>query len=167
MSPAQVFVIGAVTEAQSLSGAFLRAGRFDRIVEVPVPSPAQRTLLLSFFLRAVPLAGPLDRPAFLSQLGKVCTARDALIADDICFSPPSYSILCLPAADGGGICGERPRAAMPRSADYARVSFVGCRFNFIRVCIPHYSFWYSYNLRITSSSSQARIISASLCKRTT
>ncbi len=59
-----VLVVGATNRRDLLDGAMLRPGRFDRIVEIPLPDEEARKAILAVHARALPLADGADAVAF-------------------------------------------------------------------------------------------------------
>jgi cell division protease FtsH len=57
---ANVVVIAATNRAEILDGALLRPGRFDRMVEIPLPNQRERTAILAIHGRGKTLAGDVD-----------------------------------------------------------------------------------------------------------
>jgi transitional endoplasmic reticulum ATPase len=55
-----VLVIGATNRPDILDPALMRAGRFDRVVEIPVPDEATRLEILKVHTRKMPLSKPVD-----------------------------------------------------------------------------------------------------------
>jgi transitional endoplasmic reticulum ATPase len=61
--PAGVVVLGATNRLDRLDPALLRPGRFDLVIRMPEPGPAERATLFRLHSRAMPLAGAIDAPA--------------------------------------------------------------------------------------------------------
>ncbi len=57
---ANVVVIAATNRAEILDAALLRPGRFDRMVEIPLPNQRERTAILAIHGRGKTLAGDVD-----------------------------------------------------------------------------------------------------------
>ena len=55
-----VKIIGATNRLDILDPAILRPGRFDRLVEVPLPDKAGRQEILRLYLRKIKLTGEID-----------------------------------------------------------------------------------------------------------
>jgi transitional endoplasmic reticulum ATPase len=58
--PGGVVVLAASNRADLIDPALLRPGRFDLVIEMPVPDLAARAAMLAVHLRRMPLAGDLD-----------------------------------------------------------------------------------------------------------
>jgi transitional endoplasmic reticulum ATPase len=71
-----VVVIGATNRPDIIDEALLRPGRFDRILEVPVPDKEARKQILQIHTRKKPLASDVD-------LGKVVEMTDGMTGADI------------------------------------------------------------------------------------
>ena len=56
----EVLVLGATNRPDILDPAVLRPGRFDALVEIPLPTEADRARILAVHLRGKPLAAPVD-----------------------------------------------------------------------------------------------------------
>ncbi|MFH1095116.1 MAG: CDC48 family AAA ATPase [Candidatus Micrarchaeota archaeon] len=57
-----ILVIGATNRPDILDPALMRAGRFDRVVEIPVPDEATRLEIFKVHSRKMPLAKAVDLP---------------------------------------------------------------------------------------------------------
>jgi len=55
-----VFVLAATNRRDRLDAALLRPGRFDAVVEIPLPDKEARRVILEIHFRSKPLAGELD-----------------------------------------------------------------------------------------------------------
>lgn len=71
-----VVVIGATNRPDIIDEALLRAGRFDRILEVPVPDKEARKQILQIHTRKKPLASDVD-------LDKIVEMTDGMTGADI------------------------------------------------------------------------------------
>jgi transitional endoplasmic reticulum ATPase len=71
-----VVVIGATNRPDIIDEALLRPGRFDRILEVPVPDKEARKQILQIHTRKKPLASDVD-------LDKVVEMTDGMTGADI------------------------------------------------------------------------------------
>lgn len=58
-----IFVIGATNLPQKLDPAILRAGRFDRKIEIPLPNVAARRKMIAYFVEKINLYGSVDAVA--------------------------------------------------------------------------------------------------------
>lgn len=58
-----VFVIAATNRPDVVDPAMLRPGRLDKLLYVPLPSAADRVLILQMHLRNMPIAGDVDASA--------------------------------------------------------------------------------------------------------
>ena len=63
----QVIVIGATNMIDSIDPAVNRAGRFERVIECPVPNADERLEILEIHTRGMPLSDDVDLGA-LSEL---------------------------------------------------------------------------------------------------
>ncbi|MHA1168402.1 MAG: proteasome-activating nucleotidase [Candidatus Hodarchaeales archaeon] len=68
-------VIGATNRIDILDPALLRPGRFDRIIEVPLPDDKGREEIFKIHTRKMNLAGEIDTEK-LGKLTKTCTGAD-------------------------------------------------------------------------------------------
>ncbi len=62
-----VLVLGATNRADMLDPAALRPGRFDEVVEIPMPDESERQEIFAIHLRNKPLAGEIDRNDLASR----------------------------------------------------------------------------------------------------
>ncbi len=62
-----VKIIGATNRLDILDPAILRPGRFDRLVEVPLPDKAGREEILKLYLRKIKLSGEVDMAYLVSS----------------------------------------------------------------------------------------------------
>ena len=62
-----VVVLAATNRADTLDEALLRAGRFDRHIEVPLPGPEERLRILTVHARNKPLAADVSLEALAKQ----------------------------------------------------------------------------------------------------
>jgi transitional endoplasmic reticulum ATPase len=75
-----VFVIGATNRLEQVDVAALRPGRFDHLIEVPLPEREARLAILAVHLHGRPLAGDVDPPALAdataglsgAELAEIC-----------------------------------------------------------------------------------------------
>ncbi len=65
----EVRIIAATNRSDILDPALLRPGRFDRIIEVPLPSEEGLESILNIHLTGLALADDVDRPDILQRLG--------------------------------------------------------------------------------------------------
>ena len=63
----QVVVIGATSRLDVIDSAFLRPGRFDRKIEIGIPSEDDRMQILHVHTRDMPLAGDADMASIAQQ----------------------------------------------------------------------------------------------------
>ena len=85
---AQIVLIGATNRPDALDAALLRPGRFDEVIEVPLPDAAGRAQVLAVHTRRMPLASGVDLQAIAdgcpgwsgAQLSALCreAAMEAL-----------------------------------------------------------------------------------------
>lgn len=76
-----VVVIGATNRPDMLDPALLRPGRFDRIVDVPLPDAASRERILAIHTRSKPLADGADLAAVARRAGGLSGAQLESVAD--------------------------------------------------------------------------------------
>lgn len=62
-----VKIIGATNRVDILDPAILRPGRFDRLLEIPLPDKKAREEILKLYLKKVKLSGELDMVALVSS----------------------------------------------------------------------------------------------------
>ena len=124
-----VLVIGATNRLDIVDPALLRPGRFDRVIEVPMPDEGARRSILGIHTRGKPLAGGVDLDA-LARLaegmsgaeieGAVDRAAVAALRRHIRGAePPDYKDIRITHGDLGGAVregGGRPAAAAAGSA---------------------------------------------------
>ncbi|KAF7684620.1 Transitional endoplasmic reticulum ATPase [Astathelohania contejeani] len=55
----EVYIIGATNRISAIDRAILRPGRFDKSIEVPLPGPEERIVILSKLLKEIPMC-PFD-----------------------------------------------------------------------------------------------------------
>jgi cell division protease FtsH len=60
---ASVVVIAATNRAETLDAALLRPGRFDRVVEIPLPNQQERAAILAIHVRGKSVGGDVDLDA--------------------------------------------------------------------------------------------------------
>jgi transitional endoplasmic reticulum ATPase len=73
--PGGIVVLAATNRADLIDPALLRPGRFDLIIEMPVPDAAGRRALLSVHTAKMPLAADVDLMA-LAQATENCVGAD-------------------------------------------------------------------------------------------
>jgi SpoVK/Ycf46/Vps4 family AAA+-type ATPase len=98
-----VVVLAATNRPDLIDPALLRPGRFDLVLEMPLPDAAARAALLAVHTRAMPLAEDVDRAA-LARLTEGCVGADIaglcrLAALAALARPPSGAAPCVTAAD--------------------------------------------------------------------
>jgi hypothetical protein len=69
-----VTVLAATNRLQDVDEALLRLGRFDRLVEVPLPDVSDRKAILAVHLVAKPMDGDVDLDAIAAASGDCCGA---------------------------------------------------------------------------------------------
>jgi ATP-dependent 26S proteasome regulatory subunit len=62
-----VVVIGATNRPEDIEAALLRPGRFDRIIEVPMPDMASRVQIFGVHMKRM----PIDKDVDISELAKL------------------------------------------------------------------------------------------------
>ena len=70
-----IVVLAATNRADTLDEALLRAGRFDRQIEVPLPGQAERLQILKVHARTKPLAASVSLPELARQTSLFSGAR--------------------------------------------------------------------------------------------
>jgi len=70
-----IVVLAATNRADTLDEALLRAGRFDRQIEVPLPDQAQRLQILQVHARKRPLSADVSLPELARQTAMFSGAR--------------------------------------------------------------------------------------------
>ncbi len=65
--PAGLIVLGATNRADLIDPALLRPGRFDLVVEMPLPDAAGRLAILHLHTRVMPLSSQVDLPRLASM----------------------------------------------------------------------------------------------------
>jgi transitional endoplasmic reticulum ATPase len=73
--PGGLMVLGATNRPDLIDPALLRPGRFDLVLEMPLPDQAARAALLSVHTRAMPLGADVDLAA-LAQRTEDCVGAD-------------------------------------------------------------------------------------------
>jgi len=63
-----VLVLGATNRLDLLDPAALRPGRFDEVIEIPMPDATERLEILNVHLRHKPLAKPIEYKALAAQM---------------------------------------------------------------------------------------------------
>ena len=76
-----VVVVGATNRPDVLDPALLRPGRFDRIVEVPLPDAESRERILSIHMRSKPLVAGADLAAVARRADGLSGAQLESVAD--------------------------------------------------------------------------------------
>jgi transitional endoplasmic reticulum ATPase len=76
-----VLVLGATNRVDMLDAAVLRPGRFDEIVEIPLPDEKSRAEIFAVHLRGKPLAGDIDADGFASRTEGFSGAEIAAICN--------------------------------------------------------------------------------------
>lgn len=76
-----VVVVGATNRPDMLDPALLRPGRFDRIVEVPLPDAKSRERILSIHMRSKPLVAGADLAALARRADGLSGAQLESVAD--------------------------------------------------------------------------------------
>lgn len=88
-----ILVLGATNRPDMLDPAALRPGRFDEVVDIPLPDEAARAQVFAVHLRGKPMDGPVD------------TA-------DLAARTPGFS-----GADIAGACATAARRAVRRTVE--------------------------------------------------
>jgi AAA family ATPase len=106
---ARVAVLAATNRVEALDAALRRPGRFDREVEVPAPSPAERAEILEVFLARLAHALPPAAAAHLAAdaHGFVAADLEALCAD----AAMGALRRAVAGGAGGGAGAEEPSAS--------------------------------------------------------
>ncbi|MGC8631681.1 MAG: proteasome-activating nucleotidase [Thermoprotei archaeon] len=63
----EVKIIGATNRVDILDPAILRPGRFDRLVEIPLPDKSGREEILKIYLKKIKLDGTIDLPYLVNS----------------------------------------------------------------------------------------------------
>lgn len=75
-----VFVIATANDIDRLPDSLLRAGRFDRVIEVGVPKGADATKIIEHYLRSKKLSSSLDPAAIAAILeGRSCAVLETVL----------------------------------------------------------------------------------------
>jgi transitional endoplasmic reticulum ATPase len=74
-----VLVLGATNRADMLDPAILRPGRFDAIIDIPMPAQSDRAAIFAIHLRGKPLAPGLDIEALAVRSAGLSGASIALV----------------------------------------------------------------------------------------
>ena len=130
-----MLVIGATNRLDIVDPALLRPGRFDRVVEVPMPDEGARRSILGIHTRGKPLAGNVDLDG-LARLaegmsgaeieGAVDRAAAAALRRHIGGKdPPSYKDICITHDDLAAAVREKRPGAAGRAG--GRAGRVGAR----------------------------------------
>ena len=107
-----VVVLGATNRLDLLDPALLRPGRFDSLIEVPIPDAAARLEILRIHLRGKPLAEDVD-VACLTQATEGCSGADI---EAICRRAAMLAIRQYLAAQPGGLPAATTRTGLPVGA---------------------------------------------------
>lgn len=73
---AQILTLASTNDAQTLDKAAIRTGRFDSVVEVGYPSPADAATILSTFVRDLPGGDSVDAAAVAAALPERTSGSD-------------------------------------------------------------------------------------------
>jgi len=72
----EVKIIAATNRPDMLDQALLRPGRFDRLIEVPLPDASGREEILNIHCRRMALGPDVDLGALAREVGERCTGAD-------------------------------------------------------------------------------------------
>jgi proteasome regulatory subunit len=72
----EVKIIAATNRPDMLDAALLRPGRFDRLIEVPLPDAEGRQEILAIHTRRMALAGDVELPLLALEAGNAATGAD-------------------------------------------------------------------------------------------
>jgi SpoVK/Ycf46/Vps4 family AAA+-type ATPase len=82
----RIFVLGTTNRPDLLDPALLRPGRFDRIIEIPLPDYAARLAILSIHARKVPLAPDVNLQSMARELDEATGADIAFVVREAAYA---------------------------------------------------------------------------------
>lgn len=77
-----VVVLAATNRADMIDPALLRPGRFDKIIQIPLPDKESRKSILRINAEKIPIANDPDAPATMVDFGKLAEMTDGLSGAD-------------------------------------------------------------------------------------
>jgi MoxR-like ATPase len=82
----RIFVLGTTNRPDLLDPALLRPGRFDRIIEIPLPDFAARLAILSIHASKVPLAPDVSLKSMARELDEATGADIAFVVREAAYA---------------------------------------------------------------------------------
>ncbi len=111
-----VLVLGATNRPDRLDPAVLRPGRFDEVVQLPLPDAAGRREIFQVHLRGKPLAPEIRIDDLAAKTAAFTGADIASVCNVAALRAVRRAIAAEAAVPAAGPRTRRPRSALPRAA---------------------------------------------------
>src|SRR3972149_4583695 len=77
-----VVVLAATNRADMIDSALLRPGRFDKIIQIPLPDKESRKSILAINAKEIPIVNDPKRPGYV-DIEKIAEVTDGLSGADV------------------------------------------------------------------------------------